>query len=66
MLLYSIESILLGMNRATTSNDSPKYEIVVGTEGKIANEIMKTVRALGLPLKLDQLQKGSETASLSP
>ena len=46
------------MNRATTSNDSPKYEIVVGTEGKIANEIMKTVRALGLPLKLDQLTEG--------
>ena len=43
---------------ATTSDHSLRYEIVVRTEGKIGNEIMKTVRALGLPLKLDQLTEG--------
>ena len=43
---------------ATTSDHNLRYEIVVRTEGKIGNEIMKTVRALGLPLKLDQLTEG--------
>ena len=58
--MYSIGGNILGTSTsmAATSNDSPKYEIVVRTEGKIANEIMKTVRALGLPLKLDQLTEG--------
>ena len=40
---------------SSTSHDNPGYEIAVRTEWKIANEIMKTVRLLGLPLKLDQL-----------
>ena len=58
--MYSIGGNILGTSTsmAATSYDSPKYEIVVRTEGKIANEIMKTVRALGLPLKLDQLTEG--------
>ena len=34
------------------------YELAICTEGKIASEIMKTVRALGLPLKLDKLTEG--------
>ena len=34
------------------------HENTLKTEAKIANEIMKTVRALGLPLKLDQLTEG--------
>ena len=33
-------------------------ELAIGTEGTIASEIMKTVRALGLPLKLDKLTEG--------
>ena len=34
------------------------YELAIFTEGKIASEIRKTVRALGLPLKLDKLTEG--------
>ena len=34
------------------------HENTLQTEAKIANEIMKTVQALGLPLKLDQLTEG--------
>ena len=34
------------------------YALQIDTEGKIAMEIMKTVRALGLPLKLDKLTEG--------
>ena len=58
MLLYSIRGIILGSNMSSTSHDNPGYEIAVRTEWKIANEIMKTVRLLGLPLKLDQLTEG--------
>ena len=58
--MYSIGGYTLGTpgNMAANSKDSLKYEIMVRTEGKIANEIMKTVKALGLPLKLDQLTEG--------
>ena len=41
-----------------TSSDNPQYQITLRTEGKIANEIMKTVKELGLPLKLDELTEG--------
>ena len=34
------------------------YETVLGTEGKLANEIMQNVIKLGLPLKLDELTEG--------
>ena len=44
---------------ASTSNEKYQdYPLVVRTEGIIANEIMQTVMALGLPLKLDELTEG--------
>ena len=44
---------------ASTSNENyQEYPLVVRTEGIIANEIMQTVMALGLPLKLDELTEG--------
>ena len=44
---------------ASTSNEKYQdYPLVVRTEGINANEIMQTVRALGLPLKLDELTEG--------
>ena len=41
-----------------TSSDNPQYQITLRTEGQIANEIMKTVKKLGLPIKLDELTEG--------
>ena len=37
------------------SRKPTNHEAVLGTEGKIANEIMQNVIKLGLPLKLDEL-----------
>ena len=49
----------IGQNMASSEGGTHQdSELVIGTEGKIASEIMKTVRALGLPLKLDKLTEG--------
>ena len=43
---------------SSSSGKLQDYPIMVRTEGIIANEIMQTVLALGLPLKLDKLTEG--------
>ena len=51
---------------ASTSNEKYQdYQLVVRTEGIIANEIMQTVMALGLPLKLDELTEAIKSLTAS-